>query len=241
MENVQVLNAKGAFFADNILQKKLGVSALKDNLHAWSQGIKYDESKALESQDDGVLIYLYNKGSNSAFEILYRRHKNNLYNFICRIVNDPGMAEDIFQEVFIRIINSSSKFKMKSKFTTWAYTIARNLCIDHIRKRKRTDAKNIVEKDTEFGNRNPIVERLPDKDLSPEDITSSLEIRVYINEALERLNPDQKEVFIMREEFGLSFDEISKICNCSIGTIKSRMRYALENIRRYLKTKNITG
>lgn len=226
-------------FGIDIGHKRADMSSLKDSIFTFRQGIKYDESKALDYQSDEVLVYLYNRGSNAAFEILYERHKGNLYNFICRIVQDPGMAEDIFQEVFIRIINSSASFKMKSKFTTWAYTIARNLCIDHIRKRNRTDAKIIVEKDLDKENRVSLVERVADSSLTPEDNVSSSEIRIYIDEALSRLNPDQKEVFIMREEQGLSFDEIAQICKCSIGTIKSRMRYALENIRRYLKTKNI--
>jgi len=239
VENVQALRAGNSNYSEFAVGNILRVSVLKESL--FGSGIEYDESKPLDTQGDEILIYLYNRGSNAAFEVLYTRHKNNIYNFVCRIVKDPGMAEDIFQEVFIRIINSSSKFKMKSKFTTWAYTIARNLCIDHIRKRKRTDAKNIVERDYNGDNRESLVERVADKSLTPEDDVSSSELRAIINQALDRLNPDQKEVFVMREEMGLAFDEIAGICGCSVGTVKSRMRYALENIRRYLKTKNISG
>lgn len=239
MKNETVLTWDGTFWDNAKAEKCEGVKILRDDLLSWTQGVHYDESKSLETQEDEVLIYLYNNGNVAAFEVLYERHKSSLYGFIQRIVQDPAIAEDIFQEVFIRIINSSSKFRMKSKFTTWAYTIARNLCIDHIRKWKRTDSKHIISSLPDEESREPLIERIPSISLSPEERTSSNEIKTLINEALDRLNPDQREVFLMREDMGLPFDEIAKICSCSVGTVKSRMRYALENMRRFLKTKNL--
>jgi RNA polymerase sigma-70 factor, ECF subfamily len=241
MEKEAVLDWSGSLTERSETERKLGVTTLKDDILSWVQGIKYDESKSLESQDDEVLVYLYNNGSSAAFEVLYQRHRSSLYNFIMRFVQDPATAEDIFQEVFIRIINSSSKFRMKSKFTTWAYTIARNLCIDHIRKWKRTDSKHIQSSPCDEDTREPLIERIPSYSLSPEDKTSSMEVKSLIDEALNRLNPDQREVFLMREEMGMQFEEIAQVCKCSVGTVKSRMRYALENMRRFLKTKNLTA
>lgn len=172
----------------------------------------------------------YNGGDIGAFEVLLARHRRPLFNFLLRSVRDPDRAEDLLQEVFLRIIQNASEFQGQSKFTTWVYTIARNLCVDHARKmvHRRHASLDATPPGQEGG---ALLERIPNVDPSTDRSAASPKLRQEIALAVEALPEEQREVFLMRQLQGLGFAEIATIVGVSENTVKSRMRYALERLQ----------
>jgi RNA polymerase sigma-70 factor (ECF subfamily) len=176
----------------------------------------------------------YQRGDVSAFAALVERHQTPLYNFVLRQVHGGSAAEDIVQEVFVRIIEKAGSFKHEARFTTWVYTIARNLCIDQLRKasyRRHASLDQTESADDKEGA--ALGERVADLHprASTERTAVSNEIRVRVVEAVEALPDEQKEVFLMREVANLSFQQIAEVTEAPENTVKSRMRYALERLQ----------
>lgn len=183
---------------------------------------------------DEALMTRYQRGELSAFAVLVRRHKRPLYNFVLRHVGSPPAAEDVVQEVFLRIVEGAGSFKHEARFTTWAYTIARNLCIDHLRK---ASIRRHASLDQEAGDEGPSLgERLPDASprASTERAAESNQIQSRVIAAVEKLPEEQREVFLLRQVAGLPFQEIAQITSVAENTVKSRMRYALERLQEAL-------
>jgi RNA polymerase sigma-70 factor (ECF subfamily) len=159
-----------------------------------------------------------------------------VYNFIVRTVQDRNTAEDLLQEVFLRIIQRAEDFRGDSKFTTWLYTIARNLCIDQIRKTnlRRTVTLNGPSGSIENGHRREVTPQVVDRKPSVDRHTTSKRLREAIADAVEILPEEQREVFLMRQVQNMSFQEIANVVGVSENAIKSRMRYALEHLRKIL-------
>lgn len=191
---------------------------------------------------DERLMEMFQKGDAKAFEEILTRHKNGVYNFIYRFLGDFSILEDTFQEIFLRIIKGAEGYKKEAKFTTWLYTIARNYCIDMIRKKKYRNEISLDESIASFseGEDKTLMDLIPNPADHPHEDVCDKEISVYIQKALEAISPEQREVFVMREFLSLSFIEIAEIIKCPENTVKSRMRYALLHLRKILEGYKIT-
>ncbi|MBC7949471.1 MAG: sigma-70 family RNA polymerase sigma factor [Chitinophagaceae bacterium] len=190
--------------------------------------------KTFSKKTDHELIHLFTDGNLDALETLVLRHKDKLYTSILFLVKDKYLAEDIFQDVFIRIIDTmrSGRYTEEGKFLPWAMRIAHNLCVDHFRKVKRTPTiRNGDDKD--------IFDVLCFADDSAETTMMKRQSHDRVREMLQRLPEDQREVIILRHYADMSFKEIAAVTNCSINTALGRMRYGLINLRKLMIQKQI--
>src|SRR4030095_603438 len=188
----------------------------------------------LSRLSDHELINSFNSGNVNALEVLVLRHKDKLYTSILFLVKDKYLAEDIFQEVFIRVIDTirGGRYTEEGKFLPWAMRIAHNLCVDHFRKIKRTPTiKNSDDKD--------IFEVLNFSEDSAETKMMKRQSHDRVREMLQRLPDDQREVIILRHFADMSFKEIAAATDCSINTALGRMRYGLINLRKLMMQKQI--
>jgi RNA polymerase sigma-70 factor (ECF subfamily) len=163
-------------------------------------------------------------GRPEAFERLVRDFGDRIYRFVKRLAGEAA-ADDLTQEVLIRVHRSIDAYRPEGRFESWLFSIANNLCIDHARWRRDHPAAAVQEIAT-FGasrERGPVVE------------AEDAEIRTAILRAVERLPFEQKQVFLLREEAGLSFKEIAEMTGCPLNTALGRMHYAMETLRKSLK------
>lgn len=199
--------------------------------------LKSDEDEpSLEALADEELMVLYSQGEVRAFELLMKRHERPLYNFILRSCKRADVAEELLQEVFMRVIKSAGKYEKKAKFTTWVYTIARHLCIDRARKKSRG---NELSLDQTIGGDEEGGQSFGDLlvDTGADVSHMSYERKMFLKRlehALAQLPEDQREVFLLKEVSGLKFREIAECVGAPVPTIKSRMRYALQALRGHL-------
>jgi len=181
---------------------------------------------------DEALMIRYQRGDRTAFAQLVRRHQGALYNFAFRQLRTQSVAEDVVQEAFIRVVQNAADFKHEARFTTWLYTIARNLCIDQMRKRALRKHPSLDEaRSGEDGDGPTLGEQTADTRASVERDAAGSEIKIRIARAVEALPDEQREVFLMREVANLPFKEIADITGVPENTVKSRMRYALERLQ----------
>ena len=183
---------------------------------------------------DEVLMERYRDGDVDAFEILLQRHERKLFNFIFRFVRHREKANDLLQDTFMRVIKNAKGYTRKARFTTWLYTIARNVSIDELRKMKLRRHKSFEQPSGASGEGWAMKDRLAGTRDDGFHGTDASEVRQRIEEAMAQLNDEQREVFVMREVMQMRFKEIASIIGVSENTIKSRMRYALENMRLFL-------
>ena len=184
---------------------------------------------SLKQLPDGELIREYGNGNSAALSELILRYKDQLYTSLYLLVKDKELAEDIFQDVFVRVINSlkNNKYKHEGMFLAWIVRIAHNLYLDHLRKSKRTPAiKSIDALDGSDGLGRAV--EIDDTRLLEEQRLKR------IQEVIGLLPIDQQEIIILRHYGGLSFKEIAKIMHISINTALGRMRYALMNLRKIM-------
>ncbi|PSM32174.1 RNA polymerase sigma factor [Haliangium sp. UPWRP_2] len=172
----------------------------------------------------------FRSGDVRAFEILLQRHRQSIYEFVLRSVGtyNTAQAEDLTQETFLRVVKQAGSYEPRSKFTTWLFTLARNLCIDASRRRKHRKAQSLDAPDEEG---HSLLDRTSDGGMPVDRQAVSTELRARMERAIEELPEDQREVFLMRESADLSFKEIADVIGISENTVKSRMRYALEKLR----------
>lgn len=174
----------------------------------------------------------FQSGERAAFALLVKRHQAPLYNFALRHLGSAAAAEEVVQDAFVRVVRNAGDFKHAARFSTWLYTIARNLCVDEARKRShRRHASLDQPKRPEQGEGPTLGEQTSDGTASVERAAVSAEIRARVLEAIEELPDEQREVFLMREVSSLPFKEIAEIVGVPENTIKSRMRYALERLQ----------
>jgi len=183
---------------------------------------------------DESLMLRYQQGDKSAFPVLVRRHQQALFNFAFRQVRVPQVAEDVVQETFVRVVQNAADFKHEARFTTWVYTITRNLCIDQLRKRALRKHPSLDQAGGEEGDGPTLGEQTADPRASVEREATGSELKERIARAVDKLPDDQREVFLMREVSNLPFKEIAEITNVPENTVKSRMRYALERLQEAL-------
>ncbi len=189
----------------------------------------------LQSKSDQDLVYQYINGQESCLEELIHRHKSKIYTSIYLLVKDSYLAEDIFQDTFIKVINTlkAGKYNEEGKFLPWVIRIAHNLVIDYFRKEKRTPMVTNVDGFDIF-------EVLKFYDESMEDRMVREQTHQDLKALIHLLPSDQKEVLIMRHYGELSFKEIAEITDVSINTALGRMRYALNNLRKMMVTKELS-
>ncbi|MCG7753508.1 RNA polymerase sigma factor [Flavihumibacter cheonanensis] len=190
--------------------------------------------KSLCVKTDNELIHLFMDGDMAALETLILRHKDKLYTSILFLVKDKYLAEDIFQDVLIKIIDTlrAGRYTEEGKFLPWAMRIAHNLCVDHFRKVKRSPAiKTSDDRD--------IFEVINFTEEGADAKMMKRQSHDRVRQMLDRLPEDQREVIILRHYAELSFKEIAALTNCSINTALGRMRYGLINLRKMMTEKNI--
>ena len=185
---------------------------------------------------DKELIGRYLNGDHNSLERLISRHQNRIYAYILMIVKDKDLADDLFQDTFIKVINTlrSGSYNEEGKFLQWVMRIAHNLIIDHFRKSNRIPVIN-NSKNEDFN----IFDTLEITDKSIEEQIITNQIHKDLRKLIEYLPPEQKEVLYMRHYAEMSFKDIAEVTNVSINTALGRMRYALINLRKLIAEKNI--
>jgi RNA polymerase sigma-70 factor, ECF subfamily len=184
-------------------------------------------------RSDEDLMLAFQSGDVSSFEALVRRHQRGVFNFIYRFLGNRELAEEVLQEAFIKVHQAADRYLPNGKFTTWLYTIVRNLCVDTFRRKKIREALSLDDRGKE--DERSLGDSIASEETPPDVMSSALEIEGVLEMALAKLNEDQREVFLLREKEELKFEEIAEITGVSVNTVKSRMRYALEALRRNLK------
>lgn len=189
-----------------------------------------------EILNDRELVESYKNGNVASFELLVERHQNKVYSYILMLVKDKQLADDIFQDTFLKIIRTikAGAYKEEGKFIQFAMRIAHNLIIDHFRKSKRLPMAESVNKDFD------LMETAKITDPSVEDAIITEQIYDDLRKMIEFLPDEQKEVLNMRMYADMSFKDIADATNVSINTALGRMRYALINLRKMVKEKNLT-
>lgn len=184
--------------------------------------------EAIQAQTDRQLILDYLDGNDYSFEVLLNRHRDKIYTSIYLFVKDHSQADDIFQEVFIKIVDTlrRGKYNHEGKFVQWAMRISYNLCVDHFRRNKRRPIVNTKKEDFD------IFDVLKSPNASAEDAMIKSQTHAKVRELVDALPPEQREVVILRHYADLSFKEIAALTRVSINTALGRMRYALINIRK---------
>lgn len=188
-----------------------------------------------QSMTDEQLVKAYAQGSNEAFDTLLKRHQNRIFNYILRVVKNEEIANDIFQETFVKAILTikQGRYTENGKFPAWISRIAHNLIIDHYRQEKSENVQSSDVTDINILNRKELCEA------TIEDVIISEQIKNDVKELIEQLPPLQREVLNMRYYKNLSFKEIAELTGVSINTALGRMRYAIINLRRMAKEQDV--
>jgi RNA polymerase sigma-70 factor (ECF subfamily) len=196
---------------------------------------------------DEALMEAFKLGDAAAFSQLVARHEKPLWNFLRRSVRDNALAEDLMQEALMRVLRGAPGWQPSARFSTWLYTIARNLCVDHARRMVHRDASSL---DAPVADRGAArtggvamsvsvgdgggprrIDRVAGADRGGEAMALSRETAERIEAALAELPEEQREVFLMREVMDMPFADIAVAVEASLPTVKSRMRYALARLR----------
>jgi len=171
----------------------------------------------MEAPDEELML-AYGRGDAGAFETLYKRHRGPVYRFVLRAIKNRSSAEELFQEVWIRVIEARSRYTPQARFTTWLYTIAHNLLVDHWRRKGLT----LVQLDEEQ------LVAAPD---NPARQAEAREALARLLQAIESLPAAQREAFLLHEEAGLSVAEIAAATGTNEEAAKSRLRYAMAKLK----------
>jgi RNA polymerase sigma factor (sigma-70 family) len=188
----------------------------------------------IKSVSDQQLVAMYRRGNHSAFAELLNRHKDRVYTAIFLLVKDEVLAEDLFQDTFIKVIEilKEGKYAEEGKFLPWVLRIAHNLCMDYFRRTSRMP-KVITQDGSDVFNVLHFEESAADKG------TIQAETATTVRELMAQLPEEQREVLILRHYADLSFKEIAAITDVSINTALGRMRYALMNMRKMIVEQQI--
>ncbi len=188
------------------------------------------EVQAKTQTTDEELIARFQQGDNYAFDLLVKRYKEPLLNFVFRFLGDATEAEDIVQETFLRLFKNKHYYKEIAKFSTWIYTIAGNLAKTELRRRHRRkffSISHFMSQDKDYD--------IPDDRRTPEQTTDSVITDAIIQKAIQKLSPKFKEVILLRDIQELSYEEIAQIVDIPLGTVKSRVNRARLKLQEDLK------
>jgi len=174
---------------------------------------------------DEELMMMYRNDDAAAFAILYSRHKGGMYRYVRRQCSDQCITDELFQDIWMKLIQSRQQYQVKAKFTTWLYTIARHHLIDHYRKSSNdwTDAN---------GDELDIIAVRPQE--QPENIVAIQQDTAHLLTEIEALPPLQREAILLKEEAGLSLQEIATLTGVNLETVKSRLRYAIRKLHQVM-------
>ena len=179
--------------------------------------------------DDGALMLRYRDGDMRAFEILYARHKAPLYRYLQRLCRDRDVANDLFQEVWSKVIASRERYEVRAQFNTFLFRIAHNCAVDYFRRTGKLGPAHTADVAE-------LEEVLPGNEAErPETQLSEAQVKAAFKRALDDLPAEQRDVFVLYEESGLSLEEIGKVTGVAMETAKSRLRYATAKLRAALK------
>jgi RNA polymerase sigma-70 factor (ECF subfamily) len=183
-----------------------------------------------EDADEDLMVR-YQQGEVRAFEVLLTRHRRPVYSYILRFIGEKETAEDLLQEAFMRVIRGAEAYKRQAKFTTWLYTIARNLCVDQTRRRKHRKHASLDAPMDASDEAGTLLDVLPSNEMASDRKTVNKQLYATMQKAIDTLGEEQREVFLMREFLDMPFKEIAEVVGVPENTVKSRMRYALEKLR----------
>ena len=185
--------------------------------------------------NDNELIQLFQQGNPRAFDALIDRHQERIYNAILFMVKDSYLAEDLIQDIFIKIINNlkQNKYNDEGKFLPWALRIAHNFCVDHFRKVKRTPTIKTSDDQDLF-------EIIKHSDHPADYKMTRTQTHRNIQELVDLLPEEQREIIVLRHYANLSFKEIAQMTKCSINTALGRMRYGLINLRKMMNERGMS-
>src|ERR1700677_1818393 len=192
-----------------------------------------------QTDSDAALMLRVKRGDRAAFTALVEKYKHPVVNFVCRSLRDEAESEDLAQNVFLQVYKSRARYERTAKFSTWLFTIARNLCLNELRRRSRHPAESLEETHTE--NEDQPARQFEDKSqlAAPEEVLHG-ELAEKIEEALGELPENQRSAILLCRQDDLSYEEIAKVLRCSLSATKSlihRGREALkEKLKPYLKT-----
>lgn len=191
-----------------------------------------------EPVSDEKLMLAYRDGDARAFEALYARHRGGVYRYVLRQVGFRGAAEEVFQEIWTRIIGARSRYRVGARFATFLYTVAHNCVMDHFRSRPPL---HLVSFDAEAADEAAGVAG-PEQE-QPERILVRRQTAQRLLRALALLPDEQREVFLLQQEAGLTLEQIAEVTGVGRETAKSRLRYALAKLREELKESglNVSG
>ncbi len=189
----------------------------------------------IESDED-LMMKVKEDKDELAFERLVQRHRKSLLNFVYRFIGDQDIAEDVSQDVFLKLWSNADTYLPMARFTTFLYTIAKNLCLNILAKIKSSPQMQsindiILKSDSD----QEIQNELADSVNQPDQEVLSTEIKNKIKEAIGKLSPEHRLVFILTEYHGLSYQEVANIVQCPVGTVASRKNTAVKHLKRYLE------
>ena len=180
--------------------------------------------------EDTELMQAYASGDTAAFEVLYTRHKGALYQYIINSCESESTAGELFQDIWLKVINSRNYYEPQSPFAAWLYKIARNRLIDHYRQKGRKPGTDSIDEETTDN-----VVSLATQSLSPEQIASLSERHDVLQSTLYELPDEQREAVLLRHVAGMTTTEISDVMGVGKETVKSRLRYAVVKLRSLLE------
>ena len=176
--------------------------------------------------DDTDLVTTFLKSEERAFDVLVERYQTRLLNFIYRTVGDRERAEDLVQEVFVRVYRHLARFDRSKKFSTWIYTIASNLAKNELRNRSRNPLVFFQSLTKGFAGEEERPVEFEDPRSRPDDLFHKRHLREVVDKSVSLLPAHHREVFVLRELEGKSYEEIAEITHCNLGTVKSRLNRA---------------
>ena len=193
-----------------------------------------------QTDPDAVLMLRVKRGDRAAFTTLVEKYKQPVMNFVCRSLRDEIEAEDLAQNVFLQVFKSRARYERTAKFSTWLFTIARNLCLNEIRRRSRHPAESLEE--THAENEDQPSRQYEDKKVFlPTENVLHGELAKKIEEALAELPENQRTAILLCRQDELSYEEIAEILDCSLSATKSLIHRGRETLKEKLKPYLQTG
>ena len=177
---------------------------------------------------DAGLVKAFKEGDTGALDELINRHKSRLYSYLLRLSRDRDAADDLLQEVFIKVIKKLNSYSEREKFSAWLFTIAHHTVMDYFRSGRRRREESL---DAAYEDGVPLSDTLAAAEPGPDRLMEDAERAAVIQDAFDRLSCDQREIFLMRHYSGLSFKEIAGILGVPVGTVLARMSRAMAKVR----------
>lgn len=188
----------------------------------------------MQRKDEELVSAYLASGDELAFGQLVRRHQERVFGYLLGMVRDRDVANDLFQETYFRVIRALNKergsYTQQGRWIHWVMRIARNAALDHLRSRKKwVDVTNSEDPDGD-----DYWQRVEGEEIAPDELLHRADQSQWLDECIEKLSPEQREVLLLRHEGDMTFKEIAELTNCSINTALGRMRYALLNLRQMM-------